>query len=691
MPLIAPNLDDRTFDEIVNELKKRMTTHCPEWTSLSPSDPGVTLLELFAFLAESLQYRMNRIPARSYFQFLKRMGVCQEPQRAAKTELQFNLTRPLGDGEKGGSKSFLLAAGMITVATRRVEGEEVVEFTTDQDLLLTPPRLKSIEAISAVDSGKNPRDFHAWRSETNVADVEVGFRVFSEMPQSGDALCFEFGAEISGFTLRFEFDCVESRGDRALPTILWRIFDAETEAWEEIKPLLDSTEGFRKSVGVVEISVPVAHSASPSAGANAKLERSRIHCVYVPGVNETALEASPMMRGITISTIGGTIPASHSLKFFDRMIGVSDGTPGQIVPIGIGSLLPFEAGETLAVLEPDSEIKKIWIRVEDFADSRPEDRHFLLEEQSGMVTFGPDLNQPDGTSQRFGKTPISGSKLIITAFRTGGGAGGNLPEGRLTVLKTRLPYLSERVSNPVPALGGRDQESVENAILRAQALMKTPERAVTCEDFETLALKANSKVGRVRCLSPKNRSQADGLSPGTVRVLVLPQMTRTNSIPAPEELYLKDKLANSVRDFLDDRRLLTTGLEIIGPRYVFVSTEVAFVPAEGFAVESVKQEVKSRLDRYFHPLFGGALGKGLPFDRPFVPGDLFAIIQTVPGVAYASKLSGSIFRIDPQSGNETEIPIDLLKNMSLEADEVLCSRTHKVTATALSEMSRPEQ
>lgn len=690
MPLIAPNLDDRTFDEIVNELKKRMTTHCPEWTSLSPSDPGVTLLELFAFLAETLQYRMNRIPERNYIQFLKRMGVCQDPQMAAKTELQFNLTRPLGDGVKGESESYLLAAGMISVATRRVEGEEVVEFTTDQDLLLTPPRLKLIEAISAVDSKESPRDFHAWRSETNVADIDVGFRIFSEMPQSGDALCFEFGAEISGFTLKFEFNFDDFKGDRAFPTILWRIFDTETEMWEEIKPIFDSTESFHKSVGVVEISVPVALSDMPLVATKVNRKRSRISCVYVPGVNETALEASPVMRGITISTIGGTIPASNSIKYFDRIIGVSDGIPGQIVPIGISPLLPFEAGETLAVLEPGSESKEIWIRVADFADSNPEDRHFVLDEQSGMIAFGPDLKQSDGTSQRFGKTPVSGSKLLITAYRTGGGARGNLPEGRLNVLKTRLPYLSERVSNPAPAVGGRDHESVENAILRAQALMRTPERAVTREDFENLALKANSKVGRVRCLTPKSRSQADGFSPGTVRVLVLPQMNRANSIPAPEELYLKDELANAVGDFLDDRRLLTTTLEIIGPRYVFVSTEVAFVPEEGFAFESVKQEVQSRIDRYFHPLFGGAHGRGLPFNRPFVPGDLFAIIQSVPGVAYAAKLSGSIFRSDPQSGNEIAISIDNLKNMPLEEDEVLCSRNHKVSAITLLEMSRSE-
>ena len=66
MPFPVPNLDNRTFQGIVDELKQRIPLYCPEWTDHNVSDPGVTLIELFAYVVEQMLYRMNQIPEQHY-------------------------------------------------------------------------------------------------------------------------------------------------------------------------------------------------------------------------------------------------------------------------------------------------------------------------------------------------------------------------------------------------------------------------------------------------------------------------------------------------------------------------------------------------------------------------------------------------------------------------------------------------
>jgi hypothetical protein len=94
MPLVSPNLDDRTFEELVTEARRRIQQLSPEWTDLSPNDPGIVLLELFAFLTETMIYRLNRLPEKAYIEFLRLMGVRLHPPAAAAVTLRFERARP---------------------------------------------------------------------------------------------------------------------------------------------------------------------------------------------------------------------------------------------------------------------------------------------------------------------------------------------------------------------------------------------------------------------------------------------------------------------------------------------------------------------------------------------------------------------------------------------------------------------
>ncbi|HXI46469.1 MAG TPA: hypothetical protein VNH13_09220, partial [Candidatus Acidoferrales bacterium] len=70
MALPVPNLDDRRFQDFVDDAKRLISQRCPAWTDHNVSDPGVTLVELFAFMADQLTYRLNRVPDRQYVTFL---------------------------------------------------------------------------------------------------------------------------------------------------------------------------------------------------------------------------------------------------------------------------------------------------------------------------------------------------------------------------------------------------------------------------------------------------------------------------------------------------------------------------------------------------------------------------------------------------------------------------------------------
>src|SRR5262249_50631776 len=81
MAIQPPRLDDRSYDDLVAELVARIPAHTPDWTNPAPGDPGRTLIELFAWLTDTLLYRANLIPERQRLAFLRLLGL---PLRAAR-------------------------------------------------------------------------------------------------------------------------------------------------------------------------------------------------------------------------------------------------------------------------------------------------------------------------------------------------------------------------------------------------------------------------------------------------------------------------------------------------------------------------------------------------------------------------------------------------------------------------------
>ena len=79
MALPVPNLDDRNYEQLVAEERALIPRNFPEWTDHNPSDPGITLLELFAFLMETAIFQINRVPDRSLANFAALVGRARKP------------------------------------------------------------------------------------------------------------------------------------------------------------------------------------------------------------------------------------------------------------------------------------------------------------------------------------------------------------------------------------------------------------------------------------------------------------------------------------------------------------------------------------------------------------------------------------------------------------------------------------
>ncbi|MFC4147460.1 putative baseplate assembly protein [Micromonospora mangrovi] len=128
MTLPVPHLDDRAFLDLVTEARERIRQSCPDWTDLSAHDPGMALLEAFAYLTEVMIYRLNQLPEKAYVAFLNLLGVTRHPPSAAWADVRFTRTGP-------DRAAVRIPAGTRVAAARGADPRPVVFVTTEPAVL----------------------------------------------------------------------------------------------------------------------------------------------------------------------------------------------------------------------------------------------------------------------------------------------------------------------------------------------------------------------------------------------------------------------------------------------------------------------------------------------------------------------------------------------------------------------------
>lgn len=273
----------------------------------------------------------------------------------------------------------------------------------------------------------------------------------------------------------------------------------------------------------------------------------------------------------------------------------------------------------------------------------PHDHSYVLLPESGEITFG------DG---RRGRVPPANAK-IKTAYQRGGGPTGNVAAGSLTKLLNGSQDLE--ISQPFPAFGGAAQESLIHAKARAVASLTDPQRAVTLQDFERLALATPGlPLGRAHALADYNPSTLCMPVAGSVTVVILPRCPDPRPLPSPEML-------SEVKCYLERRRTLTTEVHVVAPSYTTVAVHAQLHTIAGANTTKLIAQARAELDRFFHPLSGGPNETGWPFGRDVYRTEVMAILNSIPGVTYVDEVS---FHTedgeDARCGNLTVCPTGLV-------------------------------
>jgi predicted phage baseplate assembly protein len=254
MTLPEIELDDRRFQDLVSEARLKIATLCPEWTEHNVSDPGITLIELFAWMTDLMLYRLNRVPEKIHVQLLSLLGIKLRPATPARADIRFMLSAP--------PKSPVnIPAHETEVGTLRTATDESIVFGVVEgiDIVPQPPVAYVLRRAG----------------QTTAVSVEGGTarplgderEAFASPPTAGDAFHLGFKEPIDRLVLRLEVDAEAARGAGVEPTnppLLWEISSGEDD-WLGATVLEDTTGGFNFGSGVVMLELP-RRSAQASIG-----------------------------------------------------------------------------------------------------------------------------------------------------------------------------------------------------------------------------------------------------------------------------------------------------------------------------------------------------------------------------------------------------------------------------------------
>ncbi len=517
---------------------------------------------------------------------------------------------------------------------------------------LRPPALRSLtfryrEDYRDVRHALAFNDFQ-YTDVTEVARTEFTiFQPFQAKPEESPALYLGFTAKPPNDPLGLYFHLDEELGLGAVPTDEVEVATTELQKYESIRRLAwetgqrvvweywdgrewepmsvdDETHGFTNS-GFAFFIAPDDWMASSKFTEERYWLRSRLE--------QGGYVKPPRIRMI----VTNAIDAYNQETLRNETLGSSDGSPMQHFKFLRSPLLDEEVveikerqrpsvddladlgAEPCRPVDPENpQNNEVWVRykrVESFFASGPRSRHYLLDYVTGVTTFG------DG---RRGVVPPEGKNTIIaTSYRIGGGALGNVNAHTLTSLGRALAYV-DSVTNPLPATGGADRETIDEAKSRAPYTIKSRDRAVTSEDYEMLALRASTTLARARCVPDRSNR-------GHVMLALVPK-GELRGEELTRRLVPSNEVLRFVKRYLDERKLVGTVLNVVRPRYKDLSLRVVLIRRSVGTSDRLRKDIETKVRRNLHALIGGKDGKGWEFGRPVLKAELIHLVEGVPGV-----------------------------------------------------------
>ena len=660
--LEAPNLDDRNWQEIVEQTRALIPRYAPEWTDHNPSDLGIALIELFAWIAESTIYRLNRVPEKHFVEFLNLLGITRDPPTPATTFLTYKLAP--------NSSPIIIPKGH-QVSTLQTEIEEGIVFETERDGRILPINLTTALLINQ----NQIEDITSALVDSPVTGKNINIAANQELTI---ALGFD-AASTEKVELHFHFSQPIKENQINL-TWGYSTGTNNPETWTEISSVNDGTEGMQSN-GKVTVEVANDWTAeNPDDWSEIELAQSIKQPRFWLGLrignisHEPTEESGEARTAQTVTLeidqiLFNSVPATNALTISQpEQLGVSSGEPFQFFELRYQPLFkqprasdPYQHLVVQLREALDNGEFSEWTNW-NYQSDLPQGagNYYRLDPVTGTLTFGnyhPTIS-PDGN----GTIPPQGSEIRALSYRyVVGGSKGNVPSNSIQTIRQPLNNLAS-VTNLGAAIDGADEESIEDTKRRAPEVLRNRYRAVTVEDYEYLAQEASTEVKKVRCLAPRQLTQYDRIpegatigdawtyggidrSIGTVNVIIIPQAPASKPNPRPMP---SAELLREVSDYLEERRPVTTKLHVTNPRYlpINVITEIrvwqrafdnGLVRREDYQ-QKVSQEIRDKINLFLDPILGGVAGNGWEVGQEINISSLFEVIQPDPEVGFIADL-----------------------------------------------------
>lgn len=672
MTLPTPQLDNRTAQQLVDELKQKIAevfvVSDPEtreqlvtWTDHNVSDPGIMLLELFAWVAEQIIFRLNQVPDVLYVKFLELLGVSLFPPVAARTDITFWIS--------ASTVADVVVPEETEVGSPTVSGQQPLVFMTDKDLRIVQPILGNCLTSMADYPG---RYIDRWDELRNRG---LPFNCFeSEEISPGDAVYFGFDNSLASnvIELNFEIDKIAGIGIHPEnPPLKWVVSTSKGWIDTTIRRGWDKTRGLNQS-GPIMLAIPDGHE---------KMMLGSHHYYWIkceliePERGQAQYDRSPTLSYLEAESKGGWVPAHHGERRPKTSLGVSDGSANQQFRTPFTPVLSRkgrEDEEMVVVVDPDG-VETPWNEVDSFANSTGDDKDYTWDSTSGTITFGPQIRHPDGTTSEHGSTPPSGHEIVVTQYRVGGGDRGSVPPGTLTRMQSNLGFI-HAVDNLDHATGGVDGETIDELKRRGPQWLRTGDRAVTTADFIRLTRQADQRLKRVDAVSDPENGHA-------INVYVIPEVETESTVLSASDLALSSDVFEQVKTYLDNRRILGTIVNVVPPKFIRVSVEAyvrpvprASGPIDQETAAAIATELTAVLNEFVNPLVGGEHRDGWPW-KTTLTDEL--VTERLKASGQVSTVTTVEFHIEDDGTDDYKKRV-ALSEVPLGTGEMFISGEHKV-------------
>ncbi|MCC2658957.1 MAG: putative baseplate assembly protein [Panacagrimonas sp.] len=611
-----PRIADPGRSAVRAAVEARIAAFTPEWRQRTPGDAGDALLSLHAELAEPLLERLNRMPDKAFREFLRTARVASPPARPARATLAFTVadTAPA---------SVLVPQGFQVAASAADASGARVVFETEQALYAAPGTV----ARTFVQEGNRSFEVTLTGANPTASVLALG------NARPGSALLIGLsGAAAPGPTITLMLHRTANAGPppavahggldpdavTAQPILRWSFLDGGS--FETAEVIRDESRGLRQS-GAVELRCPRTWRPGTPAGVAAPKPLRWLRLQLVAG----AFAAPPALAFMELNAV--TAVAARTVR----------GEPLEYVPDSDGrrmrlSQRPVLAGSLrLTVNEgsigADGARVQSWQEVEGLESYGPDDRVFELDESTGELQFGDGLHGA--------LLPRGVRHVIAQQYQVATGDAGAVAAEQIKSLQSSVPFVT-KVTNNLPASGGHDALSVDEASLLGPQLLRARNRAVAVADYELMSLSVpGADVSRAHAVGGTHAGLDDARVPGTVSVYLLGPRSVTTP-PYPSQATL-DAVARHLSG-----TLAPAGVEVVAaaPYFHEISVRATLVVAATADYGEVLRATLRELDAWFDPLTGGEDGRGWPFGGTIQHASLVRrVIGRVPGLTALGTLN----------------------------------------------------